>query len=132
MRGEALTAMEHTARARRGPEDGGPVPDDGGRGPEHVPQLHRALAGAVEDIDAVEDRLSDLFERSDGRNDERTDRRRDGRRDRRQDGRGVVAEEAAVDPFAELDAALVAEEPDQVDHTPDRRPLRLFRRKGSA
>jgi hypothetical protein len=125
--------MEHTARARRGPEDGGRLPEEGVRGPEHVPQLHRALAGAVEDIDAVEDRLSDLFERTDGRNHERTDRRRDGRRDgqrdRLQDGRSVVAEE--LDPFAELDAALVAEEPDEVDRPPDRRPRRVFRRKGT-
>ena len=33
--------------------------------PEHVPQLHRALSAATADIDAVEDRLSQLFERSD-------------------------------------------------------------------
>ena len=36
------------------------------RVPEHGPQLHRALAAATTDIDAVEDRLSTLFERSDG------------------------------------------------------------------
>jgi hypothetical protein len=34
--------------------------------PEHVPQLHRALSAATADIDAVEDRLSVLFERTDG------------------------------------------------------------------
>jgi hypothetical protein len=34
--------------------------------PEHVPQLHRALSA---DIDAVEDRLSVLFERTDGHGD---------------------------------------------------------------
>ncbi|HVT41365.1 MAG TPA: DUF2510 domain-containing protein, partial [Acidimicrobiales bacterium] len=37
------------------------------RPPEHVPQLHRALAEATTDIDAVEDRLSDLFERTHAR-----------------------------------------------------------------
>ncbi len=34
------------------------------RVPEHGPQLHRALAAATADIDAVESRLSTLFERS--------------------------------------------------------------------
>ena len=34
--------------------------------PEHVPELQRALAAATADIDAVEDRLSTLFDRSDG------------------------------------------------------------------
>jgi hypothetical protein len=36
------------------------------RVPEHGPQLHRALAAATADIDAVEDRLSTLFERTEG------------------------------------------------------------------
>ena len=34
--------------------------------PEHVPHLHGALSAATAGIDAVEDRLSTLFERSDG------------------------------------------------------------------
>ncbi len=34
--------------------------------PEHVPDLQRALAAATADIDAVEDRLSTLFDRSEG------------------------------------------------------------------
>jgi hypothetical protein len=34
--------------------------------PEHVPQLQRALAAATADIDAVEDHLSDLFDRTGG------------------------------------------------------------------
>ena len=34
--------------------------------PEHVPELQRALAAATADIDAVEDRLSTLFDRNDG------------------------------------------------------------------
>ena len=34
--------------------------------PEHVPHLHRALSAATADIDAVEDRLSVLFERTEG------------------------------------------------------------------
>jgi hypothetical protein len=37
--------------------------------PEHVPHLHRALSAATADIDAVEDRLSVLFERTEGRGD---------------------------------------------------------------
>lgn len=34
--------------------------------PEHVPELQRALAAATADIDAVEDRLSNLFDRTEG------------------------------------------------------------------
>jgi len=34
--------------------------------PEHVPELQRALAAATADIDAVEDRLSVLFDRTGG------------------------------------------------------------------
>jgi hypothetical protein len=36
------------------------------RVPEHGPQLHKALAAATADLDAVEDRLSTLFERTEG------------------------------------------------------------------
>lgn len=35
--------------------------------PEHVPELQRALAAATADIDSVEDRLSILFDRSEGK-----------------------------------------------------------------
>jgi hypothetical protein len=35
--------------------------------PEHVPELQRALAAATADIDAVEDRLSTLFDRTEGK-----------------------------------------------------------------
>jgi hypothetical protein len=35
--------------------------------PEHVPELQRALAAATADIDAVEDRLSNLFDRTEGK-----------------------------------------------------------------
>jgi hypothetical protein len=35
--------------------------------PEHVPELQRALAAATADIEAVEERLSNLFDRADGR-----------------------------------------------------------------
>ena len=34
--------------------------------PEHVPDLQRALAASTADIDAVEDRLSTMFKRTDG------------------------------------------------------------------
>ena len=34
--------------------------------PEHVPELQRALAAATADIDAVEDRLSAMFDRTAG------------------------------------------------------------------
>jgi hypothetical protein len=39
---------------------------DFGRSPDHVPQLHRAMSEAAEDLDAVEDRLSTLFDRTEG------------------------------------------------------------------
>ena len=35
--------------------------------PGHVPELQRALAAATADIDAVEERLSNLFDRAEGR-----------------------------------------------------------------
>jgi hypothetical protein len=35
--------------------------------PEHVPELQRALAASTADIDAVEDRLSNLFDRTEGK-----------------------------------------------------------------
>jgi hypothetical protein len=42
-------------------------PDLGqGRRPDHVPQLHRAMSEATADLDAVEDRLSTLFDRDGG------------------------------------------------------------------
>jgi hypothetical protein len=39
---------------------------DFGRSPDHVPQRHRAMSEAAEDLDAVEDRLSALFDRTEG------------------------------------------------------------------
>jgi hypothetical protein len=47
--------------------------------PEHGPQLHRALAAATADIDAVEDRLSTLFERTEGVSTPRSSRIAPGR-----------------------------------------------------
>jgi Protein of unknown function (DUF2510) len=35
--------------------------------PEHVPELQRALAAATADIETVEERLSNLFDRTEGR-----------------------------------------------------------------
>ena len=40
--------------------------------PEHVAELHRALSAATADIDAVEARLSTLFERTGGAPDARS------------------------------------------------------------
>ena len=36
------------------------------RPPDHVPQLHRAMSEAAADLEAVDDRLSTLFERTEG------------------------------------------------------------------
>jgi Protein of unknown function (DUF2510) len=86
------------------------------RAPGHGPQLHRALVAATADIDAVESRLSTLFERA------------------TTDPRPAWSPPPVVPPdgddvgdnaFAELDAALASEEPDEPD--PSRR--KLFRRR---
>jgi hypothetical protein len=83
--------------------------------PEHVPDLHRALAAATADIDEVEDRLSLLFERTD-------DAGGRGAADRAMSpgttptgGRDVGGGAGADADFAELDAALAAEQADQPD-----------------
>ncbi len=46
------------------PDGSAPRP---GHLPEHTPELQRALAAATADIDAMEDRLSMLFDRAEGR-----------------------------------------------------------------
>jgi hypothetical protein len=110
--------------------------------PEHVPHLHRALSAATADIDAVEDRLATLFERSDGA-------RIPGAPPppppppptAARPAATVVADDGIPDlcgyeddtdtddgkdaVFDELDAALAPEEPDEPD--PARRTL--FRRR---
>ena len=134
--------------------------------PEHVPQLHRALSAATADIDAVEDRLSVLFERTDGRGDSdprqtatapSSARQKTSMPDADQDSHdeddeildlygdedtagddpveSVASDTPArvddADPkdpaFAELDAALAAEEPDDPE-VPDTSRRRWFRR----
>ena len=84
MEREARAAMEHPAGWRRDRADEryerywdgaawtervrpaeAPVRRARARVPDHVPELHRALASATNDIDAVEDLLSALFERTD-------------------------------------------------------------------
>jgi hypothetical protein len=92
--------------------------------PGHAPDLQRALAAATADIDAVEERLSVLFERTEAG---------DGGDDAgapasataggaaplaRRDAGGDYGDADAA--FTELDAALAAEEADQPDE-PDKR-----------
>ena len=109
------------------------------RMPEHVPELQRALAAATADIDAVEDRLSNLFERTDaparpaaapavsapaaGSN----------RGTPRPTIHRELAEPSDEDDaaFTELDAALASEEPaDAGEPDEDEKPKRrLFRRR---
>ena len=125
--------------------------------PEHVPELQRALAAATADIDEVEDRLSTLFERTDGAppraaprppapkvQDPLDDAFRDADAEAAEGGIGSEDEvdTAPVHPevadpsgdgdddeaFAELNAALAAEEPDEPEET--EKPRRgLFRRR---
>lgn len=118
--------------------------------PEHVPDLQRALAAATADIDAVEDRLSNLFDRTeaaprpspppqparpsepDADDDEIIDLYDEdddvavvdeepiheeftGAPDLGAEADDDAVDDDAVDeddPFAELDAALAAEEPE--------------------
>jgi Protein of unknown function (DUF2510) len=124
--------------------------------PEHVPELQRALAAATTDIDAVEDRLSAMFDRTDGaappaRPSAASTRRPRADRDVYADAdTDAVAEDSVSDDdvepvraewahpadedgsddetFAELNAALAAEEPDETDEA--EAPKRgLFRRR---
>jgi hypothetical protein len=44
----------------------GDVDADLDRRPDHAPQLHRAMSEAAADLDAVDDRLSTLFDRTEG------------------------------------------------------------------
>jgi hypothetical protein len=102
--------------------------------PEHAPDLHRALAAATADIEAVEDRLSRMFERTD-------DAGGRGAADRGVSvdvtpagGRGAGGGAGGGADFAELDAALAAEEADQPDESgsgPDKGTAkrRMFRRR---
>jgi hypothetical protein len=135
--------------------------------PEHVPHLQRALSAATAGIDAVEDRLTTLFERSDGDprpgssppwapsssrpfptptgadvgDDEIIDLfvESDGLdedRDLTYEQPAGLVEVSGLDDadedgaFAELDAALAAEEPDEPDKSdePERSKRRMFRR----
>jgi hypothetical protein len=131
--------------------------------PEHVPDLQRALAASTADIDAVEDRLSTMFERTDGAAPPSAARMppvrgHEGKHDDADpdaDFRDVDAEAAEgqiesedeadttpihsefADPseddgddeaFAELNAALAAEEPDETVG-PEKPKRGLFRRR---
>lgn len=121
--------------------------------PEHVPELQRALAAATADIDAVEDHLSDLFDRTDGpattgAGDRAATRVVPPPEDDRDEALDLgLADEVAPDDepavddepahaelddgdddgdFAELDAALATEEPERV---PEFGRKGLFRRR---
>ena len=93
--------------------------------PEHAADLHRALSAATADIDAVEARLSTMFERTGGAPEPGpspvTTSASTGA-----DDDGVGDDDDAA--FAELDAALVAEEADDPEE-PGKGNRRLFRRR---
>jgi hypothetical protein len=128
------------------------------RAPDHVPQLHRAMSAAAADLDAVDDRISTLFERTEEPRPVRAPPMKGAARttppptaatdddiielfedgdvaasdDDRSDGAVVVDrkdviseyEEMTSGTFADLDAELAAEEPDQ----PGKVKRRMFRR----
>jgi len=122
------------------------------RAPDHVPQLHRAMSAAAADLDAVDDRISTLFERTEEPRPVRTPPMKGAATDTdddiielfedgdvatsdddRSDGAVVVDrkdviseyEELASGTFADLDAELASEEPDQ----PGKAKRRMFRRR---
>lgn len=96
--------------------------------PEHAADLHRALSAATADIDAVEARLSTMFERTGGAQ-ERGPSRRATAASTGADDDGVGDDDDAA--FAELDAALVAEEADDPEE-PGKGNRKLFRRRKGA
>jgi hypothetical protein len=95
---------------------------DAVRLPEHGHELHRAMAAATDDLDAVEARLLTMFERSGGTRQAGPSRTTTPPLTR-DDGDDDVA-------FAELDAALIAEGADDSDVPRVDEPRRpLFRRR---
>ena len=84
---------------------------------EHVPELQRALAAATADIDAVEDRLSTLFDRADSPAAASTTPIASVGQD--------TDDPDGDDAFAALDAALAAEEAEE----PETSKRGLFRRR---
>jgi len=97
--------------------------------PEHVPELQRALAAATADIDAVEDRLSNLFERTDAPARPAASAPATGS-NRATAPPPIHAEPSDQDhaAFTELDAALASEEPADAGE-PEKPKRRLFRRR---
>jgi hypothetical protein len=93
--------------------------------PEHAADLHRALSAATADIDAVEARLSTMFERT-GRTTEAGPSPVTSSASTAAADDGVGDDDAAA--FAELDAALVAEEADDPEE-PGKGNRKLFRRR---
>ena len=103
--------------------------------PDHVPELQRALAGATADIDAVEDRLSAMFDRTAAPAEQPAPRNPPPRVVTEDPGRVAAVDDLSgqgVDDetFVELDAALAAEEAEEVDVDEHKMPKRgLFRRR---
>jgi hypothetical protein len=122
------------------------------RAADHVPQLHRALAAAADDLDAVDDQISTLFDRTEverprprpadaddlielfADDDVATDDDEVATDDETSDGAAAVVdrrdiiseyEELTSGTFDDLDAELAAEEPDQ----PTKAKRRMFRRR---
>lgn len=93
--------------------------------PEHAADLHRALSAATADIDAVEDRLSTMFERTGGTpepgHSPLTTAAPTG-------AAGDDGDDGTDAAFAELDAALAAEEADDPEE-PGKVTRSLFRRR---
>jgi hypothetical protein len=109
--------------------------------PGHLPELQRALTAATADIDEVEDRLSTLFDRTSGTGRTSFDAGRQRRSlpappfaddddddDDADDSLDLFDEGGA---FAELDAALATEQPEEAEEPRSGSPQAkrgLFRR----
>ena len=114
------------------------------RAADHAPQLHRAMSAAADDLDAVDDQISSLFDRTEGErprpvttDDDGSDHHKDEGAPVAVDRRDVISEyeeriggqrtRGQLDggAFADLDAELAAEEPDQ----PEKAKRRMFHRR---
>ena len=114
------------------------------RAADHVPQLHRALSAAVDDLDAVDDQISSLFDRTEGERPRPVTTDDDSSGNHKEEGAAVTVDRRDViseyeqriggqrtrgqldgGAFADLDAELAAEGPDQ----PEKAKRRMFHRR---
>ena len=114
------------------------------RAADHAPQLHRAMSAAADDLDAVDDQISSLFDRTEGERPRPVTTDDDSSGNHKEEGAAVTVDRRDViseyeqriggqrtrgqldgGAFADLDAELAAEGPDQ----PEKAKRRMFHRR---